>query len=130
MKRARHPDVSIQSPATITVGMRVTALASHLRRSKWLIKEVSEHLGHSGKVTKDRDANLEIDAKVANARATESERKRRANRAAFLWPRNALTDLIQRPTGGTGSPSAPQNKNFASRLALKSGFAHNAPKPR
>ena len=79
--------------------MRDTA-ATHLLSGtwgpKWPIKEVSEDLGHSSvKVTEDRYAHLTIDAKVATARATESDRKPRVNlgRRNFAASSNPLKSL-------------------------------------
>jgi integrase len=55
-----------------------THLLSGTWGTKWPIKEVSEHLGHSSvKVTEDRYAHLTIDAKLETARATESKRNTR-----------------------------------------------------
>lgn len=78
------------------------------------IKEVSLHLGHSSvKVTEDRYAHLTIEAKVATARATESERKHRANTGRlflaassnplkFVAPQTGLKQELCHSGGGRG----------------------------
>ena len=107
--------------------MRDTA-ATHLLNGtwgpKWPIKEVSEHLGHSSvKVTEDRYAHLTIDAKVATARATESERKHRANTGRHIFAASsnplkslapevglAQTELAQRGRASRGPTAGAKKK--------------------